>query len=144
MFSWEILLAAAALALVVAAAVVTLWRRHRVGAPRGAPDLTTGAGPAGDRLRDGLQATRRKLVGQLDTILGRSTGQAAGVLADVEEALIGADVGVRTAGELMARVRGRLEPSRGGDDVRAALRAEIEGVLQAPPAPEPTARPWVV
>src|SRR5512145_2930188 len=94
MFSWEILLAAAALALVVAAAVVTLWRRHRVGAPRGAPDLTTGAGPAGDRLRDGLQATRRKLVGQLDTILGRSTGQAAGVLADVEEALIGADVGV--------------------------------------------------
>jgi fused signal recognition particle receptor len=139
MVSWEILVAAAAVALVVAA-VVVLWRRRlRVGAQ----DAERGAKPVGDRLRDGLVATRRKLVDQLDTILGRPA-DSAGVLAEIEEALIGADVGVRTAGELVARVRERVGTSGDGNDVRTALRAEIEAALDAPPASPPSEHPWVV
>jgi fused signal recognition particle receptor len=143
MVGWEPFVAAAAVALAVAVVLVVFaWRRRsaRVGEGKGAG---APSGP-GDRLRRGLLATRRKLGDQLDGIFGRGPTPTASLLGEVEEALIGADVGVQTAGELVSRVRERLGSASGGEDVRSALREEVEAALVAPPQMEPSERPWVV
>jgi len=133
----------AAVALVVLALALVLALRRRSRPPR---TVVAAAPPptATDRLRRGLVATRERLLGQLDAVLARGPDDADRVYPELEEALVAADVGVRTAGELVARVRGRV--GRGGDagGIRAAVRDEVAAILGADSPPAPTARPWVV
>ena len=68
-----------------------------------------------DRLKEGLSNTRKSFLGSLDRLVGR--GPDPMVLEDLEGALIGADLGVRTVDRLMERFQ---EEARGmggaGDD----------------------------
>ena len=129
--AWEPFVAAA-VALAVAFALVAIARRR--GAARAGGGDAVGAPPGpGDRLRRGLLATRRKLGDQLDGVLRRGPTPTASLLGEVEEALIGADVGVQTAGELVSRVRQRLGSASGGEDVRSALRRGSRGGARRAP-----------
>jgi fused signal recognition particle receptor len=137
-WTW-IVIAAAVLVVAVAVAVATL-RRRRPGAgvsPGAAP-------PAADRVRRALQATRRRLGGQLDAALGRGTPVAEESLPALEEALVSSDVGVRLSTELVAHVRARTPPGALPVDVRRALREEVEACLRGDAGPVVAGRPWVV
>ncbi|HLK12054.1 MAG TPA: signal recognition particle-docking protein FtsY [Candidatus Binatia bacterium] len=125
-----------------AGVAVLLWRRRRLrppsspatGAPAGRPR------PIGELLR----ATSGRLTGQLDAALKRGVRPLDAILAEVEEALVAADVGTATATMLLRQVRSRLGQRADAAAIRAALAAEMEVLLAAEPPPEPTARPWVI
>jgi fused signal recognition particle receptor len=141
-----IVLAAAAVA-VVAALVALLVRRWRLTPSRPSAPRQAAAAPesrsATERLRRGLAATRQRLVAQLDGVLGRGPRPLDVVVGDLEEVLIGADVGVATT-------RALLEPlqSLGADPspeaVRTALADTMRQMLVAPQSPKPDATPWVI
>src|SRR5262245_28294765 len=103
MEAWWVVLIAAGVALAAGAALLLL-RRRRAGR-RAVTARPEAAGPTpADRLRKGLEATRRRLAARLDRALGTGSGDADAALSEIEEALVEADVGVRTAAELMARI----------------------------------------
>jgi fused signal recognition particle receptor len=138
---WWLVPIIVAVVLIAAAAVLVIRRRRadkRAAAPR-----EPAPSPA-DRLRKGLEATRRRLAARLDRALGTGPGNAEVALNEVEEALVEADVGVRTAAELVARIRARVGRQSDRQVLREALREELEATLAAEAPPEPSSRPWVI
>ena len=118
-----------------------MLRRRRATTPR----AVAAAAPApADRLRRGVAAAGRRLMEQVEAALGRAPAGLDAVLSELEEVLIAADVGMRTAAVLLGRVRQRVGRSADPAEVRRALREEMVAMLDAPPPPAPTARPWVV
>jgi fused signal recognition particle receptor len=97
----------------------------------GEPQVELGGGD----LEAGLQRTRQSFMGRLRGFLG---GGDAVSWDDVEETLIGADVGAALAMEVVDRARRRFEP--GGPE--AAVRAELAALL-APRAGTWSPRPSV-
>lgn len=136
--SWILL--AAGLALVAFVVVVLLRGRSARRQPPRAPETVA---TALDRLRRGLSATRERLATPLESIFQRSGGVDR-QLAELEEVLVGADVGVPTAGDLVDRVRRRVASDADAAAVRGAVREEMRAMLDGAPAPAPSAKPWVV
>jgi len=130
-----VLEAAGAAALAAALGALLLWRRRR--RPPEAPAAPAPVAPKG------FSAAARRLAGQLESIFGAGGGGEA-VWTELEEALIGADVGVRTTTMLLERVRSRVGVSAASAAIKDALRAEITALLASPPPPEATGAPWVV
>src|SRR5262245_12278904 len=98
--------------LVVAVAVLALvwWVRSRPALPREEvrAELPVAEAPAPpqtvlSRLRDALSRTREGLGARFDGVLGRPLDAAA--VAELEEALLSADVGTTTTQRLLARLR---------------------------------------
>ena len=94
------------------------------------------------RLREGLRRTAERWTGRLDRLTGgSSTGggaPSADTLEVLEELLIEADVGMPTAGRIVARVG-----DDGAGDLRERVRTEILDVLAgaaAPPVEAPAPR----
>jgi fused signal recognition particle receptor len=87
------------------------------------------------RLRDGLSRSSSRLTGDIGGIFtGRKVD--AETLADLEDALIMADLGVTTAANLTAALAARrFEADAGERDVRGALADDIAAIL------DPVARP---
>src|SRR5262249_37530576 len=98
----------------------------------------------GERMRHGLAATRRRLVAQLDAVLGRGSRPLDVVLDELQEVLVGADVGVATSTVLLEPLRGRLPADPPPAAVRAALEQSLRDMLAGPSPPEPSSRPWVI
>jgi len=138
MEGWSIVVLAAGLGILALGALFA-WLHLRKRRDRGAPPV---APSAADRLRRGLLATRQRLTAQLDAAMGRGEGRE--LLADIEEALVAADVGVSVARELVTRVRERIGRPVDARSVRQALRLEVEAALAAGEEPTPAGRPWVV
>lgn len=72
----------------------------------------------------GLARSREALGRSLARVFGGDAPEAEWVSA-LEEALIGADVGVRTASEIAATLRDKVGPAGGADRARALLREEL-------------------
>jgi fused signal recognition particle receptor len=155
--SWTL---AAVVALLAALALGrALARRRRLTAPaalpappaeeiaaaEAAPAPEPPAVPAPARLRDRLRRTSDALVGRLAQLAhGRRVD--AELLAELEELLFGADLGVKTAESLLATVRAQAS---GGDSeqvrsvLRAAILAKLERV-QAAPGLQLSGKPHVI
>jgi len=95
-----------------------------------------------DRFFSGLEKTRTAMGGRLGGVFGRSNVDEE-LFTELEEALIGADVGVKTAMGLIARlkVRANEEKLKDGEALRLVLAQEIKALLSAHdsgllPAPE--------
>lgn len=148
-------LTAALIAVAIAAAIlvglVFASRRRSLGdrtdavesAPQGAPSGDPGLG---GRLWEALSRTREALRSRLDDVFrGRVVDEAS--LDALEEALLGADVGLPTAARLVGPLRERLRAGSLEPDVaREALREEARAILTAQDAalvPSAT-RPWVI
>jgi fused signal recognition particle receptor len=125
-----------AVLLVVVGGLAAVWWRR----PRRAPAALAGAPRA--TIRGALAATGQRLRAQLEAALGG--GRDDLVFDRLEEALIGADVGSRTAGVILERVRARLGAGRAPDEVRRALHDEVRAVLGSEGAVAVRGRPWVV
>jgi fused signal recognition particle receptor len=98
------------------------------------------------RLRERLSRTRETLAGGLDRIFAGKKEIDAALLDELEELLITADIGVETTLFLVQGLHEKLRRRELGDveRLKAALKAEMVALLTAPPAPEASARPWVV
>lgn len=132
-------LLAAGLAAAVGAAIGLARRRRRPHAA--APPAATGRAQS---IAEALRATSRRLGEQIDAALGRGPRPVDAVLAELEEALVAADVGTTTATMLVRRVREGLGARADAAAIRRALAQEMEAMLAAEPPPAPAARPWVV
>ncbi|GAB4262182.1 MAG: signal recognition particle-docking protein FtsY [Deferrisomatales bacterium] len=94
-------------------------------------------GPGGarlfGRLRQGLSRTREGFVQKVDRVLFGRREIDADTLEELEEALVTADLGVRTADRLIEEIRdkvGRKELTR-ADALREHLRAAVLDILKA-------------
>ncbi|MBA2265972.1 MAG: signal recognition particle-docking protein FtsY [Chloroflexi bacterium] len=92
---------------------------------------TAVARPRRERSGMGLRARPSGLGARLRSIMGAGSPATAATWDDVEEALIGADVGATTTLELVdaARARFRADGGRSGEDARRALATEIRDRL---------------
>ncbi len=108
---------------------------------------------AGKTLAAGLEKTRGGFMARLNALFvgGRPVDDA--VLADLEEVLFTADIGVKTATKLLegAREKVKRKELSDPDRLKAVLREEIAGILAldgaadgAPALSPGAARPWVV
>jgi fused signal recognition particle receptor len=86
---------------------------------------------AGRTLAEGLAKTRSGFMARLNAFVGASKELDDAALAELEEILFSADVGVHTATALLESVRDRLKRRELSDigKVKAALREEIERIL---------------
>ncbi|HXJ95962.1 MAG TPA: signal recognition particle-docking protein FtsY [Terriglobia bacterium] len=87
-----------------------------------------------DRLKEAVSSTKAQLVEKIEAITeGRETIDE-GALEDLETALIGADLGVRTAGLIIDKLRQRVKKReiRAAADLRPAIEEEIFAILQSP------------
>jgi fused signal recognition particle receptor len=82
------------------------------------------------RLRDSLTRTKRQLADRLDELVRRTDGDASSgdTLDTLEEILISADVGVGATDRIVSAVR---ERKPGGEPLRALVKEEIRGILDA-------------
>ncbi|MDW8344854.1 MAG: signal recognition particle-docking protein FtsY [Verrucomicrobiae bacterium] len=91
------------------------------------------------KFREGLQKTSARLVTEIKRIVTGAPRLDAATLDELEAALIGADLGVGTAMEIVERVRQAAATQREVDVVGIA-RAEIERELRLLPSVATTAR----
>jgi fused signal recognition particle receptor len=148
-------IAAAVAALLVAIIALLVWvraRRRRTRSPGegGAKPARSGAVPADTgraALSRGLSRTRAGLLQRLSPFLGRERLDAASAV-ELEEALLGADVGVRMTERLLRSLQHGASPT--GTPVRQRLAQELLSILHAPltkgapPSNAPAAQPHVI
>ena len=102
------------------------------------------------KLKDSLTKTRQSLTDGVRTVLANFRPVDGELFEELEEVLIGADVGVGTTDKILERLRGRvkLEGVRDSSGVETLLRDEIAKVLEAgskaAPAADPSVRPRVI
>jgi fused signal recognition particle receptor len=88
-----------------------------------------------ESLGQGLQKTREGFFGKITkAIAGKSTIDAE-VLDSVEDALVGADVGIDTTVEIISRIEKRVAADKyiGTSELNTILKSEIENVLVTAP-----------
>jgi len=92
---------------------------------------------AGRTLAEGLAKTRGGFMARLNAFVGAAKELDDATLAELEEILFSADVGVRTATRLLDSVRERLKRRELSDvsRVKAGLREEVERILSLGVAP---------
>jgi fused signal recognition particle receptor len=97
-------------------------------------------------LRERLQRTREALSGGLDRLFRGRKVVDAELLEELEELLITADLGVSTSLFLIQALQDKLRRRELADVARlkAALQAEMVGLLTSPAQPDRRAHPWVV
>ncbi|OQC38896.1 MAG: Signal recognition particle receptor FtsY [Acidobacteria bacterium ADurb.Bin051] len=111
----------------------------------GEPETDTASRPRlWERLRRGLSRTHARLVEQLGGSLETGEPFDEEARARLEEALLGADLGLATTELLLGRLETRVAAARGGYSLRELLVEEIVGLLaQIPAPPEESAAPRV-
>lgn len=82
-----------------------------------------------DRLKDGLSKTRDTVRVSVDRLVGR--GPDPVVLEELEEALLAADLGVRTVDALMARFREQARGAGSGPEAGPRLLALLKETVRA-------------
>jgi len=96
------------------------------------------------KLRAGLARTQERLSERLGGALDRPAQLDDATAEEIEEALIGADLGVATAGELIDRLRRRArEGAAPADGLRELLGDEIARLLAESPDPVPELWPRI-
>jgi fused signal recognition particle receptor len=97
-----------------------------------------GGGSLLDRLKQGIEKTRAGLVNKIEDVVHGKKQIDADLLDELEYALITADVGVRTATEVLETIRQRVDRHLVSDagELRALIRQHLLEVLQAADRPE--------
>jgi fused signal recognition particle receptor len=107
---------------------------------------------AGKTLAAGLEKTRGGFMARLNALFSGGQLVDDAVLADLEEVLFTADIGVKTATKLLESAREKVKRKELSDPARlkAVLREEIARILAldgadaGPPPRVGAARPWVI
>lgn len=134
----EILIAAGGVAAVALGALVFVLLRRRAAVR---PALA--ASPSEPSLRESLTKTRQGLVARLQSAWGAGKDSEARI-AELEEVLLTADVGLKVTQALLTRLRPRARELTDVDALRRALRDEMEAILANGGQPAPEVKPRVV
>ena len=104
-----------------------------MGNPGGAPEDRQSRDGLLGRFRAAVSSTRRSLVGRIEQVLQGRKAIDPELLEDIEEILVGADVGIDTTTEILDRVRKRVARKRINDagQLKACIRSELLDILQA-------------
>lgn len=104
------------------------------------PTASSGGGSLLDRLKAGIQKTRAGLVERVEDIVQGKKQIDADLLEELEYTLISADIGVRTATEVLERIRQRVDRKLVNDaaELKGLIREHLLEVLQAVERPVPT------
>ena len=140
----EILMAAGSATAAALGALVFLLirrRRRRAGEAAGLSD-TAPAQPA-PTLRESLTKTRQGLLGRLQGAWGATKDNEARI-AELEEVLLTADVGLKVTQVLLTKLRPRSRELSDLEALRRALRDEMEAILANGGQPAPDAKPHVI
>jgi fused signal recognition particle receptor len=101
-----------------------------------------------DRLKAGVEKTRAGLVDRIEDVISGKKEIDADLLDELEYALITADIGVRTATEILDQIRLRVDRKLLGDaaELRSLIKQNLLEILQANdrPVPRVAAPPAVV
>ncbi|MDX2150984.1 MAG: signal recognition particle-docking protein FtsY [Bryobacteraceae bacterium] len=101
-----------------------------------------------ERLKKGIEKTRSGLVSRVEDVVSGKKQIDADLLDELEYALITADIGPRTASEILERIRQRVDRKMVGDasELKGLIREYLLEVLQASerPVPRVTEPPAVV
>ncbi len=99
-----------------------------------------GGGSLLDRLKAGIQKTRAGLVERVEDLVQGKKQIDADLLEELEYTLISADIGVRTATEVLERIRQRVDRKMVNDaaELKGLIREHLLEVLQAVERPVPT------
>jgi fused signal recognition particle receptor len=136
----EILIAAGVAAVAVGALLFLLIRRS----PAARREIETPApAPAARTLREGLTKTRQGLLARLQSVWGAGRETEAR-LADLEEILLTADVGVKATQQLLSKLRSQARELADAAALRAALREHMVTVLADGATEAPEQRPHVI
>lgn len=92
-----------------------------------------------DRLKAGVEKTRAGLVDRIEDAISGKKEIDADLLDELEYALITADVGVKTATEILDQIRIRVDRKMLGDaqELRSMIRQSLLEILQANDRPVP-------
>ena len=104
------------------------------------PDSASSGGSLLDRLKQGIQKTRAGLVEKVEDLVQGKKQIDADLLEELEYTLITADIGVRTATEVLERIRQRVDRKLINDaaELKGLIREQLLEVLQAVERPIPT------
>jgi fused signal recognition particle receptor len=85
-----------------------------------------------DRLKAGIQKTRSGLVGSLDSLIYGKKEIDPELLEELEYSLISADIGVRTASEILDSIRQKVERNVLSDasELRGVIRQQLLEILE--------------
>jgi fused signal recognition particle receptor len=89
-----------------------------------------------ERLKDSVGKTRTELAAKVEHILTGDRPVDAGLLKQLESALLSADIGVRTTREILAALRQQVNEHKLSDakDLRRELKEQVLKILTAPAA----------
>ncbi len=108
-----------------------------------APDAQPAPGKPGllGRMRQAVARTREGLQEKMGGLLARTQPVDEAALQELQTLLIASDVGVRTATEILARLKTQAAQAQiqDGAQLRAALKAELLQILEAVQRPVPAA-----
>ena len=108
-----------------------------------APDAQPASGKTGllGRMRQAVARTREGLQEKLGGLLARTQPVDEAALQELQALLIASDVGVRTATEILTRLKTQAAQAQiqDGAQLRAALKAELLRILEAVQTPVPAA-----
>ena len=92
-----------------------------------------------ERLKRGIEKTRSGLVSRLEDVLAGEKKIDADLLEELEHTLIGADIGVRTATEILDRIRQQVDRKalNNAGELRTLIRDYLLEVLRAAGKPVP-------
>ena len=89
-----------------------------------------------ERMKKALGATKDNLVNRIEAVLAARAGIEESTLEEIEGILLGADLGVKVTARIMDDIRSERKAGvlKTPDDVRAAIRKQLLGILKAPSA----------
>lgn len=102
------------------------------------------------KLKSAVQSTRANLAGKIDTLLRRRKQFDAQTVEELEEILIGADIGVKTTLELLDHIKNELaalhkdDPTTIMDLIRQQLLSILQQSKERAPMKAPDGQPFVV
>jgi fused signal recognition particle receptor len=85
-----------------------------------------------DRLKGGLEKTRKAFVGSLDAVFAGNRPLTSETLEELEEILIGADIGIGTAHEIIEFLKKKEDEIRKKGSPRELLKEEMKTLLGRP------------
>lgn len=87
------------------------------------------------KLRQGLQKTRKSLSGRLGNLFLATKTIDEDLLEDLEELLIGADIGVQTSMDILEKIRREVSRKtlKNGEELKRHIKQELLSILQTIP-----------
>ncbi|HOS98207.1 MAG TPA: signal recognition particle-docking protein FtsY [Deltaproteobacteria bacterium] len=118
-------------ALPVPAEAPALPEKPMEPAPRKVPPAPTPE----EKLGRGLSKTHKGFIDRITAVFKRSSAIDGGLLSELEETLVGTDIGVKTAYALFESIQKKASSLNGPESALNAIREEVEGILSKREAP---------